>query len=163
MSAITYQNIVNTPNPVWTSFPTTITVTGTGATGNPPNGFTLNSYYLQIGKLLHIYMQYTQYQVTNANNGTGCYLFNLPSGFTANTKVIPAYSNNPYNYMSQIGSSSVNYYLRSTTTGGVAVLWDATHYALLNYWNAQLMGSLNFYYTRATWQCWTALLAVPIM
>lgn len=163
MSATTRQNIVNAPYPAWTSFPSTITVTGTGSPGNPPTGFVLATYYLQTGKVLYVYMKYTQTTTSGANNGTGCYLFNLPSGFTANTNVVPAYSNSPYNYMSQIGSSAVNHDASVNATGGTVILWDATHYALLNYWSGNLMGSQNFTYTRSTYQVWTALSAIPIV
>lgn len=74
-------------NMAWTSYTPTIT----GSTTNPTLATTktLLARYRQIGKSLQIAFTYFAASSTGAANGSGAYLFSLPSGFTIDTTVAP--------------------------------------------------------------------------
>jgi len=130
------QNITNSPNPsIWTSFTTTISGTSTAPT--PGSGATLTSYYLQMGKMLFINMNFSQINAGSA--GSGYYLFNLPTGFSINTSVSGVLSvGSPYSYPSA-GSCIATLGNNSYDTGSVLV-HSSSFYALALY-NASLNSS----------------------
>ena len=116
-------NIVNLQTKSsWTSFTTTITATTTNPT--PGTGVTKSSYYLQMGKILFVKFFFNE----NAGgaDGSGVYLFNIPTGFTINTTVAPI-SNN----QSTFGNCTC---LNNLASGfGAVVIGDSTHYMLIAY------------------------------
>lgn len=114
-------NQINAPTSStgWTSFTTTISA----VTTSPTTGTILNntSSYLQMGKMLFVKYFFNQSGAGTA--GSGIYLFNIPSGFTINTTVVPAVNAKIPN----LGSAS------SVSVGngiGIPYVYDSTHYAL---------------------------------
>ncbi len=106
----------------WVSYP--ITITGTGS--NPAKGTVTTDVaeWRRVGDSMEIRYQYLQSAAGSAGSGT--YLFNLPSGYSANTsKITP---DTGANFSSQCGSFS------AVQNGGVALigstfLYDTTHFS----------------------------------
>jgi len=72
----------------WQAFTTTITATTTNPT--PGTGYTLNSYYMVMGKIMFVTMNF--YQSTAGSAGNGTYQFSIPSGYTINTNIALLFS-----------------------------------------------------------------------
>lgn len=103
------QNEINTVTPnVWTSFTTTITGITTNPTLPTAGNFQLSSYYMQVGKLLFVSMNYNQKSNAGAANGSGGYKFNLPTGFVVNPLVQPYTPTPSFFNLSAIGSFIIN-------------------------------------------------------
>jgi len=123
------QNIVNMPSADgrWTSFTTTITAIATNPT--PGTGYTSVSYYMQIGKILHIIYGFSQ--PVAGSSGAGGYLFNLPSGFTINTTVCPFLSSSIGVFAGNcIGTANI--VVTGVNNGlGVCLAYDSSHYSIV--------------------------------
>ncbi|MBX9733341.1 MAG: hypothetical protein K2X37_04710, partial [Chitinophagaceae bacterium] len=117
----------------WTYFSTIITSTGSYPTLG--SGSTIQSYYLQQGKLLLLTLSITGV-LSGSTNGTGTYLFNLPSGFTINNSIVTF----PLSNFS-LGSSSTYSQSNNDFGTGIALANDVTHYALYVY--SKLGGTSN--------------------
>jgi len=130
-------NVINVANYnlntlTWTSFTTTITATITNPT--PGSGYTLISSYLQVGKLLYIQMYFSSPNAGSAGNGI--YLFNLPTGFTMNTSVVPAYS-----ATAQFCLGSAQNTISGSGSVGGAIAYNSGNYCL---YGSDPFGDLSF-------------------
>lgn len=125
---------VSTNDGVWNSG---YTMSITGSTTNPAKGTVSidNCKYTVIGKTM--YIRYDFYTTGAGSNGSGTYLFNLPSGFTANYISSSAKIN-------IVGTGFVNDYAVSGESV-YAVLYSATQIALrLSSNTSNYVGSSNY-------------------
>ena len=106
----------------WTAFTTTVTATTTSPTYGA--GSVIKSYYLQQGKVLFVTLSITAVN-GSGSNGSGVYLFNLPSGFTMNTSIV-SFPNSDF----AIGSATAYVQGNGDNGTGIAIAYDSTHYAL---------------------------------
>lgn len=109
----------------WTAFTTTVTATTTAPTYGA--GSTIKSYYLQYGNVLFLTLSITAVN-GSGSNGSGMYLFNLPSGFTMNPSIV-SFPNSVF----ALGSGTAYVQSNGDNGSGIALAYDSTHYILLLY------------------------------
>lgn len=134
-------NMINsaTNSSGWTSFTTNITAIGT----NPnPGGQNRRSYYLQIGYLLNIRYNFTCN--SSGSGGSGAYIFNIPSGFTIDTSVVPTFASTA---RAALGCGFVINYSSSIAGFAVPYVYDSTNYLIA----ANATGSTSLASIGSTW------------
>ena len=129
------QNIINAPTDSsgWVPYTTTITA---GIDPTPGAGAVSTSHYMLQGKLLHL--SYIFSQTTAGSAGSGIYLFNIPSGFTADASVVP----NVFGGVAATIGIAYAHHLGSGYVHGQTILWDTSNYVIVA--NATFITSGNF-------------------
>lgn len=136
----------------WTSFTTVIT--GTSINPTIGAGTTQQSYYFQQGKSLRI--QFTlNNNPSTATNGSGTYLFSIPSGFTIDTSIIST------SLQTVLGSAFVN-----SIGVGACQVFDSTRY-FMRVWVASPTNDMSLvgstFFTLTTQTIYSAYLLVPVL
>jgi hypothetical protein len=176
MSVKIHNEINHQLSRTWTPFTTTITAVTTNPTLPKAGSYKIQSYYLKFGKILYVFMIYSQSAL--GVTGSGIYLFNIPPGFTINTTIAPVYNQTTATsatprYFSALGSwfqcaSNTSPSLSNIPISmGCAAVYDATHYLAVNTYSwAYLVGetpSQTPGLGDMTYLTYSAMLSIPIV
>ena len=149
----------------WVSY--TITVTGSSSNPTQGTGVTKTSFWRRNGDSVEIMHNYVQTGAGSAGSGT--YLFNLPSGQTANTTLVNTTNNGNLAGGTCVGTGFFSTTSAATTNAavpGFVTLWDSTHMAVTDISGAfnqrSVVGSSEYSYANtAVWHTFNA--KIPIL